>query len=230
MNKKWEQVKPKCLRLLAVLLMFLGTGIQAKAALPIAEIIRQGVIRVIVAVDLKIQRMQNETIWLQQAQQHMENVLSKTKLDEIADWSERQKELYGDYYQGLWKVKSALTQYQRIREITSTQQKILESYQKTWNLLVMEGQFSPIELELIQGKFGKILSQSIRNLDELTSLLQSYTAQISDADRLERIHLMDSGMQRNYQDLLSLTMQLEGLNGQRKAWKLDTKTLDHILR
>lgn len=230
MNKKWEQVKPKCLKLLVVLLMFLGTGIQAHSALPIAEIIRQGVIRVIVAVDLKIQRMQNETIWLQQAQQQMENVLSKTKLDEIADWSERQKELYGDYYQGLWKVKSALTQYQRIREITSTQKKILESYQKTWNLLVREGQFSPGELQLIQGKFGKILSQSIRNLDDLTSLLQSYTAQISDADRLERIHLMDSGMQRNYQDLLSLTMQLEGLNGQRKAWKLDTKTLDRILR
>ena len=230
MIDNWKKVKPGCFKLCALLMMFLGTGLQANAALPIAEIIRQGVIRVIVAMDLKIQRMQNETIWLQQAQQQMENVLSKTKLEEIADWSERQKELYGDYYQGLWKVKSALTQYQRIREITSTQQKILESYQKTWNLLVREGQFSPGELELIQGKFGKILSQSIRNLDELTSLLQSYTAQVSDADRLERIHLMDSGMQRNYQNLVSLNMQLEGLNSQRKAWKLDTKTLDYILR
>jgi hypothetical protein len=230
MNNNWKKVKPGSFKICAMLLMFLGPGLQANAALPIAEIIRQGVIRVIVAVDLKIQRMQNETIWLQQAQQQMENVLSKTRLEEIADWSERQKELYGDYYQGLWKVKSALTQYQRIREITSTQQKILISYQKTWNLLVREGQFSPSELNLIQGKFGKIISQSIQNLDELTSLLQSYTAQVSDADRLERIHLMDSGMQQNYQDLLSLTMQLEGLNVQRKAWKLDTKTLDHILR
>src|SRR5688572_10980502 len=50
---------------------------------PILEVIKQGVVKVIRAVDLKIQRLQNETIWLQHAQKVMENTLSKLKLEEI---------------------------------------------------------------------------------------------------------------------------------------------------
>lgn len=78
---------------------------QVNAQLAIVEVIKAGVKKVVKAVDLKIQRMQNETIWLQNAQKVMENQLSKLKLTEIADWTERQKELYGKYYADLWKVK-----------------------------------------------------------------------------------------------------------------------------
>ena len=47
----------------------IGTPVQeAKAVIPILEIIRQAVIWVIKAVDLMIQRLQNKTIWLQNAQ------------------------------------------------------------------------------------------------------------------------------------------------------------------
>ena len=72
----------------------------------ILEIIKAGVKKVIKAVDLKIQRLQNKTIWLQNAQKTLENTLSKLKLDEISDWTKRQKTLYKDYFDELAKVKS----------------------------------------------------------------------------------------------------------------------------
>ena len=75
---------------------------QSRAQDPITEVIRQGIVKVIRAIDLKIQRLQNETIWLQNAQKTLENTMSKLKLDEISDWVERQRKLYGDYFQELW--------------------------------------------------------------------------------------------------------------------------------
>src|SRR5690606_39220737 len=84
---------------------------KANAQLAIMEVIKAGVKKVIKAVDLKIQRMQNETIWLQNAQKVMENQLSKVKPSEIAKWTEKQKELYSKYYTDLWKVKAAITYY-----------------------------------------------------------------------------------------------------------------------
>ena len=45
----------------------------------------------IIAVDLQVQRIQNKTIWLQNAQKTLENEMSKLKLDEITDWVQKNK-------------------------------------------------------------------------------------------------------------------------------------------
>ncbi len=97
---------------------------------PITLIIKQGIIKVIKAVDLKIQRLQNQTIWLQNAQKVVENTMSKVKLDEITNWVEKQRTLYKDYFDELWKVKSTISYYHRIREITEKQVRIVEEYKR----------------------------------------------------------------------------------------------------
>jgi transcriptional regulator len=58
---------------------------ETEAQIPVLEIIRQGIKKVIIAVDLKIQRLQNKTIWLQNAQKTIENAMSKLRLDEIGN-------------------------------------------------------------------------------------------------------------------------------------------------
>ena len=45
----------------------------------ILEVIQAGIKKAIKAVDLKIQRLQNKTIWLQNAQKVLENKMSKLK-------------------------------------------------------------------------------------------------------------------------------------------------------
>ena len=56
-----------------------------QAQFVIADIIKAAVKKVIRAVDLNIQRIQNKTIWLQNAQKVVENELSKLRLTEIGD-------------------------------------------------------------------------------------------------------------------------------------------------
>ena len=90
-------------RMIVAWLLFFSVELDAQ--IPILDIIKQGITKVIVAVDLKIQRLQNKTIWLQNAQKTLENSMSKLHLDEISDWVERQRNLYADYFDELRNVK-----------------------------------------------------------------------------------------------------------------------------
>ena len=66
---------------------------ETKAQIPILDIIKAAVKKVIKAADLQIQRLQNKTIWLQNAQKTLENKMSQLKLDEIKNWAEKQRKL-----------------------------------------------------------------------------------------------------------------------------------------
>ena len=95
-----------------ILLISLAPVQHTEAQIPIYDIIKAAVKKVIKAVDLKIQRLQNKTIWLQNAQKTLENQMSKLKLKEIGDWANKQKELYAKYFDELSKVKNAIGTYQ----------------------------------------------------------------------------------------------------------------------
>ena len=83
----------------ATILVSLPKG--ADAQFVVGSVISSTVGRVIRAIDLEVQRLQNQTIWLQNAQKALENQLSKLKLTEISDWSQKQKDLYSGYYKEL---------------------------------------------------------------------------------------------------------------------------------
>lgn len=189
-----------------VLMVSLPIG-QANAQVAILEVIKAGVKKVVKAVDLKIQRMQNETIWLQNAQKVMENQLSKLKLTEISNWTERQKELYSKYYADLWKVKSAITYYQRIKDITTKQVFLVEQYRKAWTLAQQDKNFTAQELAYISSVYSGILNESVKNLDQILLVVNSFKTQMTDAKRLELINQAAERIEVNYSDLKEFNTQ-----------------------
>ncbi|CAM4208737.1 hypothetical protein SAMN06265348_10659 [Pedobacter westerhofensis] len=185
---------------LVVLLVSMPTQ-HVNAQIAIAEVIKAGVKKVITAIDLRVQRLQNETIWLQNAQKVLENTLSKLKLTEIADWTTRQKELYGKYFGELSRVKSAIAYYQRIKDITQRQADILSEYRQAKDLFAKDKHFRPDELELMEEVHRGILDASLKNIDQLLLVVNSFKVQMSDAKRLEIINQVSQRMEENYQDL-----------------------------
>lgn len=173
----------------------------ANAQIAVLEVIKAGVKKVIKAVDLKVQRLQNETIWLQNAQKVLENQLSKLKLTEIADWTERQKELYSEYYNSLWKVKTAITYYKRVRDLTQRQIAIVDEYKWAWGLFQKDRHFSADELARMQQTYLAILEQSVKNLDQVLLVVNSFKTQMSDGKRLEIINAAAEKIEENYTDL-----------------------------
>lgn len=200
----------------------------ASAQLAVAEVIKAGVKKVIRAVDLKVQRLQNKTIWLQNAQKVVENQLSKFKLGEISDWTERQRKLYAGYYEELRKVKSVIASYQRIREMASVQGDILSEYRWAIGKFRRDSHFSASELSQIEEVYGGMLEQSIKNLDQLFVVVNSFKTQMSDAARLELIDAAAGAMEQNYSELRQFGQRNIGLSIQRAKSELEVKTLKQV--
>jgi hypothetical protein len=180
---------------------------ESNTAIPILEIVKAVTKKVIKAIDLGIQRLQNKTIWLQNAQKQVENALSKLKLNEISDWTKKQRDLYKGYYDELQKVKSIITYYQRIKEITNKQTKLIEEYEKAWNLFQKDSHFTESELDYMEKVYSGILDESMKNIDQIFSILESFTTQMSDLKRLEIINAAADQIDTNYDDLMLFNQQ-----------------------
>lgn len=216
----------KKLIVLMVCLLLVGTSARPAekvAVLPILEIVKAVTKKVIKAIDLRIQRLQNKTIWLQNAQKQVENLLSKLKLDEISDWTQKQKDLYKGYYEELAKVKSIITYYQRIREITKKQTQLVQEYERAWNLLKQDTHFKDSEIQYMERVYTGILEESVKNIDQIFLILDSFATQMSDLKRLEIINKAADQIDGNYDDLTMFNQQNILLSLQRAKTEADVK-------
>jgi len=200
---------------ISAMTLFVSLPTGANAQVAFLEVIKAGVKKVIKAMDLKVQRLQNETIWLQNAQKVLENQLSKLKLGEIADWTGKQKALYGQYYEELWKVKSAILYYQRLRDLTGQQVQMVEEYKRAWNLFQKSGHFSPVELSAMEKVYSGILEVSVKNVDQILGIVSSFKTQMSDAARLELIVAAADAAEANRRDLKRFNRENSLLSVQR---------------
>ncbi|RKR81886.1 hypothetical protein BDD43_2047 [Mucilaginibacter gracilis] len=200
----------------------------ANAQVIIAEVIKAAIKKVIKAIDLKVQRLQNKTIWLQNAQKVVENQLSKLKLDEISDWTEKQRKLYATYYDELVKVKSMIATYQRIKDLAETQTAIVKDYNWAIGLFGKDKHFTPEELTHMESVYKGILEESVKNLDQVFIVVNSFKTQMSDAKRLELINAAATRMDANYSDLREFNNQNITLSVQRSKSQLEVKQIKQL--
>ena len=180
---------------------------KAQAQVPVIDVIKDAVKKVIKAIDLQIQRQQNKVIWLQNAQKTLENTMSKLKLDEISNWVEKQRTLYKEYYEELAKVKAVISYYHRIRDISQRQIQLVEAYHKAWNLFRQDKHFTSDELNYMGKVYSGILDESARNIDQIFLVINSFQTQMSDAKRLEIINTAADHVEVNYYDLTRFNQQ-----------------------
>jgi hypothetical protein len=208
--KKYMVILP-----LSAVTIFVSIPKGADAQFVVSEVLSQTVGRVIRAIDLQVQRLQNQTIWLQNAQKALENQLSKLKLTEISDWSQKQQDLYKGYYDELWQVKSVIAYYERIKDMTEKQASLVSQYNHAWNLLKSDKHFSAEELKYMGSVYSGILQESVKNLDEILVVINSFKTQMSDAKRLELVDKAADRIDTNCSDLKEFNSQNQILSIQR---------------
>jgi len=218
-------MKRLVLSIIWVCLLVLLPSVKPAAQIPVLEIIRQAVVKVIKAVDLKIQRLQNRTIWLQNAQKAIENKMQELKLTEIAQWSEKQRKLYQDYYEELWRVKAALSYYGKVKDILQKQALLVAEYKRAIDLFRQDSHFTARELEYMGNVYTGILEESIQNLDGLYVIINSFATQMSDGQRLELIHSAAEAMDQQLADLRQFTQ--EGIQVSLRRAK-DQREIEHL--
>ena len=219
----------RALAILALALWFMVTTLQRMhAQIPVLEIVKAGVTKVIKAVDLKIQRLQNKVIWLQNAQKTLENTMSKLKLSEIGEWVEKQRKLYDDYYQELWKVKAALAYYHSVKDIIERQLGMVSEYRAAWILFRQDKNFTSEELEYIYTIYTGMFEESLKSIDQLFLVINAFTTQMSDAKRLEIINTVSDNLEQNIMDMKEFNNQNKMISLQRANEKGEIETVKRL--
>lgn len=211
-----------------ILLTTIAPVQETQGQIPILDIIKAAVKKVIKAVDLKIQRLQNKTIWLQNAQKTLENKMSKLKLDEIGDWANKQKELYAKYFEELSKVKNAISTYQTVKDIISKQSQLVKEYSRAFNLSKQDKNFTQQEIDYMQQVYSGILEESLKSIDQLQMVVTTFTTQMTDAKRLVIINNASDNIEQNLTDLRQFNQQNIRVSLQRSKEKNDVDVVKKL--
>lgn len=194
----------------------------------ILEIIKIGVTKIIKAVDLKIQRLQNQTIWLQNAQKVLENTMSKLKLSEISNWTQRQKNLYARYFDELGQVKRTIATYQRIRRIIGRQVQLVQESKRAYRLAARDKNFTLQELDAMLEVHSGILLESIKNIDQVQLAISAFALQLSDAKRLALINDASDRMEQDISDLRQFNQENIKISLQRAKERNDIEVVKKL--
>lgn len=189
------------------------------------EIIEEIIKRAIMAVDLRVQKLQTRTIFLQEIQKQLESIMQQSQLSDIADWMQHQQDLFNEYYSELWQVKSVLSWFDKSKEIIEKQAHLVLDLKKAYASFRIDPHFSVTELYQINQTLTGILDQSIRNISQLSIIVSSLATQMSDGDRLYNIDLLSEKVDRNYKDLQQYSQENIVLSLQRSKDQQDFHTI-----
>ncbi|HWB93705.1 MAG TPA: hypothetical protein VG605_17720 [Puia sp.] len=178
-----------------------GAPARTHAQIPIVGIISETARKIVMAIDLRVQQLQTETIGLQQAAQELQNKMQLSELTGITGWLQQQKDLYAGYYHELWQVKTVITDFQRVADMLFRQGRIAIQYKQMQTAITQDKHFSVAEAQAMTATLTGILAESINNISLLNLAVQSLVTRMADADRLRIIDQADQGILRNYGDM-----------------------------
>ena len=205
--------------------LFSLPSVSVKAQIPgIGDIISAAVN----AIDVGVQKLQNEEIYLQDAQRELENVMSQLKLNDISSWLQQEKDLYSAYYQELWKIKSYISEYDRIKDIINKQVLIINEYNQASASFKKDSHFSAAELNTMSQVYSGLLAQCSNNLDQLNLVINAFVTQMSDAQRLHIIDDAGSKIDKNYSDILEFDQQNRMISLQRSRDQNDLNMVKQL--
>lgn len=191
-------------------------------------VVKAAIKKIIRAMDLQVQRLQNKTIALQNVQKVLENQLSKLKLDEISQWTDKQKEIYHQYFQELWKVKTAITYFKRVTEVIDKQKQLVNEYKIAYSLVRQDKHFNAQEIDHMYNVYSSIIAESLKSVDNILLVIDAFSLQMSDAHRLEIIDEASNKIDTYINDLRKFNQQTIAISLQRSKTASDALFIKNL--
>jgi hypothetical protein len=186
-----------------------------KSQAQLFDAIQQAIIAAIEAADIVVQKAQNATIGLQNAQKVVENDLSKLNLGQIGDWDRQFKDIYSEYFNELKEVKNAISYFREVTGIIAQQGQLVSEYKQAYRLAQTDKHFSASELGYIYSVYSGIITESVKSLDQIILVLTNFSLQMSDEARLKIIKQASVDIERDTGDLRNFNNQTAQISLQR---------------
>lgn len=150
----------------------------------------------------------------------------------VKDLSKGNFSLHETFLDALMQVSPTVRKYKRVGDIIHYQVLLVKEYKAAFNRFRNSGNFNLEEIAYLEKVYSKLFKESIRNLDELTSVISANTLRMSDDERLAAIDKVYADMQdklsflRNFNNNTSVlgiqrTKERNDINAMRSIYKIN---------
>ena len=105
----------------------------------------------------------------------------------VKDVAQGNFSLHEVFLDALFEVSPAVRKYHKIADIVEMQVKVVKRYKKAYERFKQSGQFSPEELLYLGRVYGRLTDQSLKNVEDLLTVVTAGKLRMSDEERLAAI-------------------------------------------
>jgi DNA repair ATPase RecN len=133
--------------------------------------------------------------------------------------------IHETFLDALMQVSPTVRNYRRVGDIIQYQLLLVKEYKTAFNRFRNSGNFNADELAYLEKVYAKLFKQSLRNLDELTSVISANKLRMSDDERLAAIDKVYADMQDKLLFLRSFNSNTSILAIQRTKERNDVRAM-----
>lgn len=148
----------------------------------------------------------------------------------VKDLSEGNFSLHETFLDALMQVSPTVRNYKRIGDIVNYQVLLVKEYKSAFNRFRDSKNFNPEEIAYLERVYDNLVKQSLRNLDELTSVITANKMRMSDDERLVAIDKIYTDMQDKLLFLRNFNNNTAVLDLQRAKERNDTRAMRNIYK
>jgi hypothetical protein len=146
----------------------------------------------------------------------------------IKNISEGNFSLHKTFLDGLMGVSPTVRNYRRVADITNYQITLVKEYRNAYDRFRRDNNFNPDELAYLSRVYDNLFKESLRNLDELLTVITAGKARMSDDERLQTIDRIYADMQDKLMFLRHFNNNTTILAVQRAKERNDAQTIRKI--
>lgn len=124
----------------------------------------------------------------------------------VKNMSEGNFSLHKTFLDALMQVSPVVKNYKRVGDIVEYQFMLMKESRKGIQQIIKNERFSPKEIDYFEKVYANLSRESLRNIDELTSVITADRLRMSDDERLNAID-------RIYEDMQQKILFLRDFNG-----------------
>ena len=148
----------------------------------------------------------------------------------IKELSQGNFSLHETFLDALMQVSATVRNYRRVGEIVKYQLLLVKEYKSAFEGFRNSGNFSPAEIAYFSNVYSNLLNQSLRDLDELVTVITANTLRMTDEERLTAIDKIYADMQDKLLFLRSFNKNTTVLAIQRAKERNDVRVMRGIYK
>jgi DNA repair ATPase RecN len=148
----------------------------------------------------------------------------------IKDLSQGNFSLHQTFIDGLMQVSPTVRKYKRIGAIANYQMLLVKEYKDALKRFKNSSLFNDKEIQYIEKVYANLFKQSLRNLDELTTVVTANKLRMSDDERLESIDRIYMDMKDKLIFLRNFNSNTSLLSVQRSKEHKDVNSLKELYK